>query len=429
MPLRGEKISVANTLTVLFLDKGIFAWETAIGLIDSVKALAMANQQDKFITRFYQNILFCIDNSVEQFKSELDKSAGLIAEYMRTISREAIDTDFAELTFELIKEEKDPKELELLTDRFFDEVPNLISHGSLGLLNEFLITFATDPATGKDVSSAKRGLLDRHIHQLTVPDIINSMIKDIAEADEEGLETASQIIFLLGISSVRLLLEAAFRQKNLPLVIDRLANILSRMEGSILDEITLWLEGKPDKAYFDLSPLLYKIGTDEAFEYLKDIYSKRGSELQRFIAQMISQAPKQKGAGILHMGLKANDEQIRNISTEALIKMKDKVYTDMLVERLKVKNPFGSKDKEIMGAINLLKMIGAEESVPHLAELFYKKPFPFWVNNDNLRVAIVYTLSEIASDEALEIIAKGADDKSKPVKDVCQYILSEKSKG
>ncbi len=425
-PYDEKKPLIADILTLSFLDKGIFARETSAELVESIKKLALAKAQNKFITKIHQNILLCVEKGVEQFKTDLEKSAGDISAYALSISRKKIDLDFAEMIFELLKSEQDPKDFELITDRFFEEVPNIISHGGFYLLNEFLAMFTVDYIKKEGASSLKRDVLAGHLHEITVPDIVNSLVKNIAEEDEDTFQTASQIILLLGKKSIRLLLDAVLKEESPPLVIERVAGILSQMGEGVSDEITLWLEDKPDSALSDIARLLYKIDTDEAIEYLKNIYTHKGDEIKKEIVQVILDSPKEKSAEILHIALKTSDAQLKNMATEALIKLKDRIFMDMLIETLKIKNTFGSKNTQILEAINLLKELGREESIPYLAELFYKKPVPFWVNNDNLRVAIVYTLSEIGTDEAMDIIAKAAEDKSKSVRDVCQYIINEK---
>ncbi|MBM3252764.1 MAG: HEAT repeat domain-containing protein [Candidatus Omnitrophica bacterium] len=421
-----KKPLIADILTLSLLDKGIFARETSLELIESIKKLALANLQNKFISKIHQNILSCVENGVEQFKTDLEKSTGDISAYALSISRKKIDLDFAEMIFELLKSEEDPRDFELITDRFFEEVPSIISHGGLYLLNEFLAMFTVDFIKKEGAFSTRRDVLASHLHEITVPDIVNSLVKNIAEEDVDAFQTASQIILLLGKKSVRLLLDAAFKEENLPIVIERVSGILSQMGEGVSDEIALWLEDKPDIFLSDIVRLLYRIDTDEALEYLKNIYMHKGDEIRKEIIQIILDSPKEKSAGILHIALKTSDVQLKNMVTEALLKLKDRVFMDMLIETLKIKNPFGSKNTQIIEAIDLLKEMGREESIPHLVELFYKKPVPFWISNDNLRVAIVYTLSEIGTDEAMDIIARGTKDKSKTVREVCQYIISEK---
>lgn len=424
-PDEGRQFLLSNMLTKSFIDKGIFAWETALGLIESIKTLSSSNPSNKFISQLELNIEFCTQNSVDEFKASLDKLKK-VARYTLSIKREDVDLNFAELIFQLLKVEEDPKELEFLTERFFDEIPTMISHGKLYLLSEFLDMFTKDYLQSKSTSTEKKEVFTRNIHKLTVPDIVNSLIKDVAKEEEEDFEATCQIILLLGKDSVRLLLDAAFKQKNLPLVINRVSKILSQMGYGIVEEIGKWLEGKDEKAFLDISPFLYKIGTDETINYLKDIYINNNDQLKQGIIKIIIEEPTQKGVGILHMGLESHNTETKNMSQECLIKLKDKTFTDILIKKLQTKNPFGSKSSEVIEVIDILKQTKAEEAIPYLAELLNKKT-PFWINADNIKIAVVYTLSEIGTPEAYKVIEEAMKDKSKAVRDVCQYIINERN--
>ena len=388
LPENDRADNVASMVTDGLLEKRLLTADTISKLQMTIKELFKDNPTSNFMSNMYKMTVDTFISSKTEISEAARKLLPLAEEYKRSFDTEKLKREEADLILNILSLEDDASEFVKFGAKLRDIIPKLLDLKDAGRIREILDLFSNRlrPRQERDDEISREALaIIRAIHDRST---VSQMITFIPEADGKDLEDIFYLIEAAPDISAGLLVDA-FLIETIESRREKLMRALSRVEHQARGVI----EGLLNNKNADLRQKALELYTPDSDEEKEKIF---------FIMK------------------KDADAAVQDKAMAALLKTEDA----KLVERLfgyAAKNPLRRDLNRRL--VELSGQIKSRESVPHLRRIFLRRPLFYSKKLDELRVALVVSLRQIGTDEAMELINKGLSDNSAAVKRMCGIIL------
>jgi HEAT repeat protein len=173
----------------------------------------------------------------------------------------------------------------------------------------------------------------------------------------------------------------------------------------------------------NITHILGRIGKEEAFPYVEKAFHHEEFRVRREAVQALGLIG---GTGAIELLVKAltdEDARIRAMAAISLGKVGGKAGLSPLLEVVQSKEFPKKEPAEIKAFFDAIGMMGSNEAIPVLQQLFERKSWFGRGKVGDLRLGAAETLAAIGTPEAMAILEEGKNSEEKSIREACRQAL------
>ena len=173
----------------------------------------------------------------------------------------------------------------------------------------------------------------------------------------------------------------------------------------------------------NITHILGRIGKEEAFPHIQKAFQHEEFRVRREAVQALGLIGGPEAIGLLVKALADGDARIRAMAALGLGKLGEKAGLSPLLEVVQSKEFSKKEPAEIKAIFDAIGMMGSNEAIPALQQVFEKKSWFGRGKAGDLRLGAVQTLAAIGTPEARAILEEGKNSKEEFVREACRQAL------
>jgi HEAT repeat protein len=173
----------------------------------------------------------------------------------------------------------------------------------------------------------------------------------------------------------------------------------------------------------NITHILGRIGKEEAFPYVEKAFRHEEFRVRREAVQALGLIGGTEAAELLVKALTDEDARIRAMAAISLGKVGEKAGLNPLLEVVQSKEFPKKEPAEIKAFFDAIGMIGSNEAIPVLQQLFERKSWFGRGKAGDLRLGAAETLAAIGTPEAMAILEEGKNSKEESIREACRQAL------
>jgi len=173
----------------------------------------------------------------------------------------------------------------------------------------------------------------------------------------------------------------------------------------------------------NITHILGRIGKVEAFPYIEKAFQHEEFRVRREAAQALGLIGGPEAIGLLVKALTDEDARIRAMAAISLGKVGGKDGLGPLLEMVESKEFPKKEPAEIKAFFDAIGILGSNEAIPVLQQLFERKNWFGRGKEGDLRLGAAQTLAAIGTPEAMAILEGGKNSKEESIREACRQAL------
>ena len=173
----------------------------------------------------------------------------------------------------------------------------------------------------------------------------------------------------------------------------------------------------------NITHILGRIGKEEAFPHIEKAFHHEEFRVRREAVQALGLIGSPEATGLLVKALTDEDARIRAMAAISLGKVGQIAGLGPLLEVVQSKEFPKKEPAEIKAFFDAIGMMGSNEAVPVLHQLFERKNWFGRGKAGDLRLGAAQTLAVIGTPEAMAILEEGKNSKEESIREACRQAL------
>lgn len=419
MPDKSRSGNVASMFTDKMLAKKDLNEETLAQLQVSIKEIFRANPTSNFMSQMYK---MTVDTFVSMKAGVSDiarKVSPLLREYRKSVDIEGLKKEEASLLINILWLEDNALEFKKFGSKLVSLIPEIINLKGARVLKNILLLLTEklrpEQQRNKDIDQEAKGIIKKVAGAEALVKIV-SMLPDV---DGDEVEDIIYILSKTKETSVGILMDTYILEKDRTRR-EKLSYGLSGMKEEASGEIMRRIGYCDAVVAKDLFKIMKKIDPEKAHTLTKDLLQHKEPKM-RAEAMEAFEFETDEERGIVFSLIKHDkDDAVREKAMVVLLKTEDdKVIGDLF----KCARKEMLKGRLILKLVELCGQLKSQKAFRHLQKIFLKLPLFGSKKIDDLRIASAVSLRQLGTDEAMELIKKGTNDRRSAVKRMCGIIL------
>jgi len=173
----------------------------------------------------------------------------------------------------------------------------------------------------------------------------------------------------------------------------------------------------------NITHILGRIGKEEAYPYIEKAFHHEEFRVRREAVQALGLIGGPEAIGLLVEALIDEDARIRAMAAISLGKVGQIAGLGPLLEVVQSKEFTKKEPAEIKAFLDAIGMMGSNEAIPTLQQLFERKSWFGRGKAGDLRLGAAQTLAAIGTPEAIAILEEGKNSKDESIREACRQAL------
>lgn len=411
--------SVVSMVADRLFSKRVLNPETLSKLQMSIKEIFKKRPESNFMAQMYNITVDAVINRKIDTLVYVAKLSPMINKFVQSIKEENLRREEIWLLLNILWLEDSPDEFRKFGEKIIEVLPEILNAKDTGRLREILEFFSDnmrpEQRENEALSSEASGLMEKIAGRQTK----DSLISFIPDSSPSELEDISQILVRTPKDSVKMLLDAFVMEKN-PAHRNKFLNVLSRMKKDVTDEIIDRLDYSEPWVIRDLFGILREYAPDRAHLVSKKLIAHKDPQVRW--QGLDGYEPRTAGEkrAILEMLKKEKDMEVRKKAATVILRTRDE---EVISEMFTFARRELFRKEFLFRLVELSGQVRSTEALPHLRDIFLRRPWFCTRKRDELRIAAATSLARIHTDEAIELVKQGLRDRRKRVRNMCEIIL------
>ena len=246
--------------------------------------------------------------------------------------------------------------------------------------------------------------------------------RNLEKEDRIRLEDVSDYLQLLHRNSIKPLIKLLGelkKSKTRRVIYDALSEIgknATEMFYPYMDDMRWYLVR-------NITHILGRIGKEEAFPYIEKAFHHEEFRVRREAVQSLGLIGGTGAVELLAKALTDEDARIRAMAAISLGKVGGKAGLSPLLEVVQSKEFPKKEPAEIKAFFDAIGMMGSNEAIPVLQQLFERKSWFGRGKAGDLRLGAAETLAAIGTPEAMAILEEGKNSEEASIREACRQAL------
>ena len=241
---------------------------------------------------------------------------------------------------------------------------------------------------------------------------------------EDGIrfEDVSNYLELLHRNSIRPLIKllGELRKSKTRRVI---YDALSEIGKNAIEILTPYMDDPRWYLVRNITHILGRIGKEEAFPHIEKAFRHEEFRVRREAVQALGLIGGPEASGLLVKALRDEDARIRAMAAISLGKAGQIAGLSPLLEVVQSKEFPKKEPAETKAFFDAIGMMGSNEAIPVLQQLFERKSGLGRGKAGDLRLGAAQTLAAIGTPEAMAILEEGKNSKEESIREACRQAL------
>jgi len=198
---------------------------------------------------------------------------------------------------------------------------------------------------------------------------------------------------------------------------------LSEIGKNAVEMFTPYLDDPRWYLVRNITHILGRIGKEEAFPHIQKAFQHEEFRVRREAVQALGLIGGPEATGLLVKALADGDARIRAMAAISLGKAGGKAGLSPLLEVVQSKEFPKKEPAEIKAFFDAIGMMGSNEAIPVLQQVFEKKSWFGRGKAGDLRLGAAQTLAAIGTPEAMAILENGKHSEEESIREACRQAL------
>ena len=198
---------------------------------------------------------------------------------------------------------------------------------------------------------------------------------------------------------------------------------LSEIGKNAIEIFTPYLDDPRWYLVRNITHILGRIGKEEAFPHIQKAFQHEEFRVRREAVQSLGLIGGPEAIGLLVKALIDGDARIRAMAAISLGKAGEQAGLGPLLEVVQSKEFPKKEPAEIKAFFDAIGMMGSNEAIPALQQVFEKKSWFERGKAGDLRLGAAQTLAAIGTPEAMAILEDGKNSKEESLREASRQAL------
>lgn len=414
---RAETIvpAVADTL----LQKSAWDKEAISKLQLSIQELFKKYPNSNFMSQMYKiTVHTFVDSEINDFIIS-GKLSSLAQGYIESVKEEQLRKSLLELLLNILWFEDEPVEFKKFTVKLMDILRDFLKSRDIMSVRKIFELFEEKLRPEQMQNSAIVSAVQEAKAEMTEKKVISEIIGLISLLNEVQLEDAIYVLLKAGHNYTAPLMETFVSEKDFRSR-EKIVYLLSKIEKDMQESVMLQLERFNFSAVKDFIRILNDVDKGNARLLAKKLIYHKGKEVRLEALKIFEIETEEEKKGIFEILDKETDGEIIKEIMAILLKTESKEVIDTLFGH--IENNFRRR-KYLLTLVELCGYLRVQGAQQHLRKILFHWSVFDMKKGVELRMASAVSLMQLGSDEAVDWIKKGARDKKRIVRRVCNIMM------
>ncbi|MFQ5951851.1 MAG: hypothetical protein ACE5JK_00380 [Candidatus Omnitrophota bacterium] len=420
--LAPDAAKASNVVTMVadkLFQKRILNPETLSKLQMSIKEIFSDHPESDFMEQMHKITVDAVINKKIDTLVYVARLSPLINKFVQSMDEEKLKKEEIWLLLNILWLESSPAEFRKFSEKLTEIFPELLDLKDTERLREILEFFTEKMRPEQREDAQMMEEVKQATGKITSRETRDNIIAFIPEATSGELEDIAYMLISTGTNSAPLLIDAFIAEKN-PAYRNNFRIVFSKMIEDIVKEVMERLEYPDPSTIRDLFTILREYDPEKAHLIARKLLEHKNAHIRWEALEVFEPETEEEQNAVFLIFKKERNEEVQKKAASVLLRTENSEVIDKV---------FGHTERNFFKRNFLLKLIElcghmrSQGSFKHLRRIFMKKALFNTKRRDDLRVAAVSSLARLHTDEAMEIVKGGLEDKSAGVKKMCEIIL------